>query len=582
MNYSRTKAFYYFALLFFLIIIARVIYLQHFDEDLKVRSELNRVRTVVTEPSRGRIFDRNGNIIVDNQYAYNLYVIPEQFLKNEKSINFVTERLNIPEDSLLLELSGPKIYKDRFFRLMRDIDFSIYSTITEKSKEYRGIYLKKEWARKFIVSSAPHTIGYLGEAKDREELTEEIEYGDLKGKEGIEYVYDTLLRGQKGLYKEIKDVKGNKISDYKKEEWKEAVKGRDLYLTIDLELQQFVEKLLEGKCGTAVVEDCNTGEILALASKPDYPIDLFNKILSKEEWKKWSDDPDKPLYNKAIMGLYPPGSVIKMATAIAATDQKIKNITDKVNCLGGLQIGNRYIRCWNREGGHGYVSLMSALMQSCDTYFYDIALRIDLNKWKISMDGLGLGKKTGVDLKYERTGLIPTEEYYTKRIQGDLTGRYANLMIGQGEMLVTPLQIANYTSMIANGGIRFIPHLLYKSGDEGSFEYYGNAAADTVKFDKKIIETIRKAMYHVVNTPGGTAFKAKSYIIDFAGKTGTAQNSQGEDHGWFTSYGPFDNPEITVTVFEEHGLHGSTTALIAKDIFEYWHNKKAPVQGANK
>lgn len=579
MNYSRVKIFFLLALIFFVIIIARVIYLQYFDEDLKIRAELNRVRTIEVEPSRGRIFDRNGTLLIDNQYAYNLYVIPEQFLKNERSVNFILEKLQLDKDTLMAELNSPQVHKDRFFRVMRDIDFSVFSSFTEKSKELRGIYIKKEWTRKFEVNTAPHLLGYLGEAKNPEELTGEISYGDLVGKKGIEYIYDKLLRGEKGFMQEIKDVKGNKISDYKKEEWKEAVKGNDIYLAIDLELQKHIESLLEKKSGSVIVQDCNNGEILAMVSKPDYPVDLFNKKLSKEEWKKWSEDPAEPLYNKAIMGLYPPGSVIKMATILAATDQNIKKPGDKVNCPGGMQIGNRFIRCWNREGGHGNVDMLSALYQSCDTYFYDIALSINLDKWKVSLEKLGFGNKTGIDLRYERGGLVPDIEYYHKRIKEDLSGRSANLMIGQGELLVTPLQIANYTSIIANGGIRPRPHLMHKYGEEENFTYFDSTLADTLQLNQKILNVIKKGMFHVVNTPGGTAFRSKSYIIDFAGKTGTAQNPHGDDHAWFTSFGPFDKPEITVTVFEEFGLHGSGAGLIAKDIYEYWYNsknKKAP------
>ncbi|OGE84064.1 MAG: penicillin-binding protein 2 [Candidatus Delongbacteria bacterium GWF2_40_14] len=581
MNSSRVKLFFWFAAAAFIITLIRVLYLQYFDEELKRRSELNMVRTNIVEPSRGRIFDRKGVLLIDNQYAYNFYIIPEQFLKNPRSMDFVFDNLKIEKDTLLAELNSPEVHKDRFYRLMRDIDFSLFSSVMEKGKELRGIYIKKEWTRKFEVNSAPHLLGYLGEAKNHEELTEEISYGDLVGKKGLEYVYDKILRGEKGFTQEIKDVKGKKVSDYKKEEWKEAVRGSDIYLTIDLELQMHIEELFKKKSGSVIVQDCRNGEILAMLSKPDYPIDLFNKKLSKEEWKKWSEDPSEPLYNKAIMGLYPPGSVIKMATIIAATDQNIKTPGDKVNCPGGMQIGNRFIRCWNRDGGHGLVDMLSAIYMSCDTYFYDIAIRINLDKWKSSLERLGFGEKTGIDLRYERGGLVPDIQYYKKRIKGDLDGRSANLMIGQGELLVTPLQIANYTSIIANSGIRHIPHLLHKYGEEGSFSYYDSTCTDTLQLNKKILSVIKKGMFHVVNTPGGTAFRSKSYLIEFAGKTGTAQNPHGDDHAWFTSFGPFENPEITVTVFEEFGQHGSGAGLIAKDIYEFWYNsknKKAPAE----
>jgi penicillin-binding protein 2 len=576
MDNSRIKVFYRLSLILFAVIILRIVYLQNFDEKLKVRSELNRVRTLVVEPSRGRIFDRNGKLIVDNQYAYNLYVIPEIFKNHEKTIGFVSDKLKLDKDSLITELSGPNVYKDRFYRLARDIDFSVYSAVTEKGRELRGVSVRKEWTRKFLINTAPHIIGYLGEAKDKTELKGSIEYGDLIGKEGIEFIYDSLLRGEKGFTKEIKDVRGNKVSDYKKEEWKEARRGSDVYLTIDLELQLFAEKILDKRSGTIIVESCANGEILAMASKPDYPLEIFSRKMSSEEWKKWSEDPKKPLYNKAIMGLYPPGSVVKMGSVIAAAEQKIKIQSDRVHCPGGMQIGDRWTKCWLKTG-HGSVDMTLALMMSCDTYFYDIAQRIDIEKWKGTMMSLGLGSKTGVDLKYERTGFVPGYDYYRKRISGDLTGRYANLMIGQGEVLTTPLQISNFTSIFANNGKRFTPHLLLKYGEEGAFGYFEKSEPDTIEFDKNILSVIKRAMKLVVNTPGGTAFKAKSSLVEFAGKTGTAQNPHGEDHAWFSAFGPFNDPEITVTIFEEHGLAGSAAALLAKDVFEFYHtNKKAP------
>ncbi|MBN2858025.1 MAG: penicillin-binding protein 2 [Candidatus Delongbacteria bacterium] len=575
MDYSRIRVFFKLSLVFSALIIIRVIYLQFFDGSVKKRSELNMVRTTVIEPSRGRILDRNGKLIIDNQYAYNLYVVPVNFLRSEYSVEFISEKLKIEKDSLIREITSPGVYSDRYFRLMRDIDFSLYSSIEEKGKQLAGVSVRKEWTRKFELETAPHIIGYLGEAREPEELKDDIEYGDLIGKEGVEYIYDDILRGSKGYKKEIRDVKGNRVSDYKPDEWKEAEKGKDIYLTIDLDLQLFIEDLISDKSAAVVVQDCSNGEILALASKPDYPLDLFSGKLSRAEWKKWSEDPGKPLYNKAIMGLYPPGSVIKMGTVIAAAEQNLKYIDDIVHCPGGMQIGNRFIRCW-LHSGHGNVNMLQALMMSCDTYFYDIALSVDVNKWKDTMESFGFGRKTGIDLKYERAGLVPDYDYYRNRIKGDLTGRYANLMIGQGEFLVTPLQISDFTSVIANGGRKYTPHLLLKFGYGNEFEYFQKSEPDTVEIDPVILSTVKQAMYHVVNTQGGTAYRAKSDIITFAGKTGTAENPHGEDHAWFNAYAPYQDPEIAVTVFEEHGLSGALAALTAKQVIEFWAKNKAP------
>ncbi|MBN2789509.1 MAG: penicillin-binding protein 2, partial [Candidatus Delongbacteria bacterium] len=569
MDIERIKILYKITILVFLMIFIRVLYLQYLEPDLRVRSISNKVREEIIEPSRGLILDRNGVVLIDNQHTYNLYVIPERFLKSDYSIDFITDILKINKDSLVNTLKSEDVKQDRFFRIQRNIDFSIFSFITEREDELMGVKLKKEWTRYFPKITSPHILGYLGEVREIIPEDSTIAIGDLRGKEGIEFVYDKLLRGKKGNKKFIRDVKNNKVSEYDKENWLQAEKGRDIYLTIDYNLQNFVEEMFKDKSGTIIVEDCTNGEILSMVSKPDFPLEIFSKKLSVEEWKKWSEDPLKPLYNKAILGLYPPGSVIKMASALAALENNIVSPGSQVYCPGGMQIGRRFMKCWNSKG-HGNVDLVSAIMHSCDTYFYDIAHRIDLDDWKKYLFDLGFGQKTGIDLNSERAGLLPDEEYYRKRIKGNLIGRYANLMIGQGELLTTPLQIANYTSILANGGIKYTPHLLYKYGEEDNFEYYNNSETDTVTINAKYIKLIRKAMFNVVNLEGGTAYWSRSGKIAFAGKTGTAQNPHGADHAWFTAYAPFEDPKIVVTVFEEFGLHGSSMAQYAKKIFEYW------------
>ncbi|MFO7810978.1 MAG: penicillin-binding protein 2 [Candidatus Delongbacteria bacterium] len=576
MNVSRTKLFFKLSVFLFIIAIFRILYLQYFDPRLAKRSIQNRIRTTDIEPSRGRIMDRNGKLIIDNQYSYSLYVIPQYFTASEYTTDFISEILRIDKDSMIFELTSANVFQDRFYRLMKNIDLSVYSGIAEKENMLRGVYVKKEWMRKFVVECAPHLIGYLGEAREPGELAKDIKYGDLIGKEGVEYIYDDILRGEKGYIKELKDVKGNKVSDFKKDKWKNAVKGKDVYLTIDVELQLFAEDLLKNRSGTIIVQDCSNGEILALASKPDYTLDIFSGKLSQKEWKRWFEDPAKPLYNKAIMGLYPPGSVIKMGTVIAASEQGLKEPEDITHCPGGMQIGNRFIKCW-LHSGHGNVDMKDALTMSCDTYFYDIALSVDIDKWKTTMEKFGFGNKTGIDLKYERIGLVPGKEYYTRRIRGDLTGRYANLMIGQGEFLVTPIQISNFTCMIANGGKKFTPHIMHKYGEGDDMTGYENSP-EYIGFDKDMLSLVRKAMHDVVNSPNGTAYRARSSKIIFAGKTGTAQNPHGEDHAWFNAFGPYKDPEIAVTVFEEHGIGGSLAAFLAREVFEYWHEKNLDAQ----
>ncbi|NOR45685.1 MAG: penicillin-binding protein 2 [Candidatus Delongbacteria bacterium] len=580
MDTDRIKILYKLTIFVFLLLFIRVIYLQYFEPSLKLRSLSNKVRKEIIEPSRGLILDRNGIILIDNQHTYNLYVVPERFLRSEYSIDFITEILEINKDSLISVLSSNNIKQDRFYRLQRNIDFSIFSYITEQEGRLRGVKVKNEWTRNFEKITSPHILGHLGEVRGIIKSDSSIAIGDLKGKEGIEYIYDSIIRGKKGNKKFIRDVKNNKVSEYDKSNWKEAVKGKDVYLTIDYNLQSYIESIFDGHSGSIIVENCNNGEILAMVSKPDFPLEIFSRKMSVKEWKKWSEDPLKPLYNKAILGLYPPGSVIKMASALAALENNIVSTKTNVYCPGGMQIGRRFMKCWKHEG-HGNMKLISAIMHSCDTYFYNIAHTIDLDDWESYLRSLGFGNKTGIDLNSERRGLLPDEEYYRKRIKGNLIGRYANLMIGQGELLTTPLQIANYTVILANGGLKYTPHLLYKAGERDNFEYYQDSNIDTIEFNSKYLKQIKKAMFNVVNVEGGTAYWSRSGKITFAGKTGTAQNPHGADHGWFTAYGPFEDPQIVVTVFEEHGLHGSTVARYAKKIFEYWNENMKEIPTLN-
>ncbi len=550
------------------------------DEALKKRAVENKVKTTSINPARGFIYDRNGKLLIDNVHSYNLYVVPEQILKHKFSLSFLSEVLSISTDSLILKISKDVRYNNRKLKIKRDIGIELYSKFEENSSKLYGVIVKKEWKRNFRENISPHLIGYLAELK---ELTDDNEQnnlliGDLVGKAGIEAVYDKLLRGRKGKKRELRDVRNNSISDYDKENWVAAKKGENLYLTIDHNLQSYITEKMKDKVGAVVVLDVKSGEILSMVSLPDYPNDLFSKSLPEKEWKYWSTHEDKPLRNKAVLGEYPPGSVLKMGVILAAYDQKIISKRKKVYCSGGMKIGRRFIKCWNHSG-HGDMNAIQAIMNSCDTYFYEISKHVDLNNWSDYLKQFGFGEKTGIDLTYEKSGNIPDEEYYTRRFKGSNIGRYANLMIGQGEILTTPLQIALYTSMIANGGYKYTPHLFLKSslsGDE-EFSFYNNgkpAVTDSIIYNKNHLKDVKKGMFHVVNTDGGTARRSKSEIVTYAGKTGTAQNPHGADHAWFTCFAPYENPEIAVTVFVAHGKHGSGVAPIAKGIIEKYYELK--------
>jgi len=577
---NRAPIFFWLAVVAFIILAVRVFYLQFIgDDQLKKRAHGNKIRTTVIEPARGRLYDRNGILLVDNQHAYNLYVVPEVILNHHSSLNFVAALFKENPDSLRALLADSTVEQNQELRLKRDVGLEIFAKLEEQGGSIKGVKVKNEWKRTYPLALAPHILGYVGEAKQESEFNEVVSAGDLCGKEGIEFAYDLQLRGKRGVIRELRDVHNRKISDYNPNEWVTAERGRDIWLTIDAELQLFVEDLFKDKAGAVVVTDCRNGEILAMTSKPDYPAELFSKSISTEDWKKWSEDPEKPLYNKAIMGEYPPGSVLKMAVALAAFDQGIADANTSVVCRGGLQVGSRFIKCWNKYG-HGSVGIIGALMGSCDTYFYQLAYRINIDKWAAYLKAWGLGEKTGIDLRYEKAGNIPNIEYYKVRNRELPTGNRAILMIGQGEVLTTPLQIACHTAYLANGGQKIKPHLFYKSGLDSATENYTAPIPEKIKVSMNDLNIVRQGMYAVVNSGGGTANQGASSIFRFAGKTGTAQNPHGADHAWFTAYGPFKNPEITVTLFEEYGMHGASLSPMARSIFEKWQQIKQRKPGS--
>ncbi|PIE79247.1 MAG: penicillin-binding protein 2 [Candidatus Delongbacteria bacterium] len=572
MREERGKIFIIISGIIFLILIFRIFYLQNGgDKSLFERALNNKIEDIIITPSRGNIYDRNGNLLVDNKHSYNLYIVPKWFEKDSLSAKILASILEINPDSLLKDVSRMK-KKDREYSYRRNIGINTYLKYSEQEKSLRGVRVKNEWKRDFPLEIAPHLIGHLVEAKDKKILKKGQKLGDLVGIDGVEYVYDDILRGKKGLEQEIRDVKSKKVSDYKKENWISAVKGEDIYLTIDYRLQMFTEKLLDGKSGSIIVMDCNNGEILAMASKPDFSLSIYSERISNETWNKLINDPGRPLYSKAVQGEYSPGSLLKMINYLSAAEQEIVDRSTKFNCPGGMKIGNSYKKCWYHKG-HGEINGISAIQVSCDVYFYEVAKNIDIDRWNRYLKKFGIGEKTGVDLRYERDGNIPDYKFYRSRFRGSLLGRFANLLIGQGEILVTPLQTAVFISSIANGGFRVKPRVVQKYGSDNNFSYTKKKATP-IEINREDLKSVRKGMFNVVNILGGTAYKHRSEKIIFAGKTGTVENAHGPDHAWFSGYGPYEDPQITVIGFIEHGEHGSAVAPLVKDVFEFWSELK--------
>ncbi len=539
------------------------------QQEYEIKSSDNSVKSIELDPLRGLFYDRNMTLLVSNSPAYTLRITPADY---DTSLNKLLETV-IDADSGFI---NNFLYKNRAYskyfplRLKRGIDFKVVSWIEENSYNLQGIDYILELYRNYPAGIiASHAFGYTKEIS-AEQLTKNKEFykqGDFVGYNGIEKTYEDILRGKKGYTYVLVDSRRRELGNFKNgADDLPPINGRSVVLTFDAETQLAAEKELEGKRGALVAIDPSTGEILAFVSAPEYDLNKFSFITPKDFISALYNDPSKPLFNRATMSINPPGSTFKMLSAIAALDLGLITPSYTINCTGGFTYG-RFFKC---HGSHGIVNVVSAIEKSCNTFFYKLIYKIGLERWKEYASKFGFGKKTNVDIPEEIAGLIPDENYYIKRY-GDNWPKsiMASLGIGQGEVSVTPLQLAHYTALIANNGTSVQPHFVKGYLDKNTNELI------PLKFnpvntgvDKSVIKIVKDGMFLVVNGRG-TATHIKLEDIEIAGKTGTAQNPHGEDHAWFVAFAPFDNPKIALAVLVENvGFGGTHSAPIAKRIIE--------------
>ena len=426
---------------------------------------------------------------------------------------------------------------------------------------------------------ASHQFGYIGKVSPSQRKKEQSDIGMLTGQSGLEMIFDKLLRGVAGRRMIQVNASGRKVKDLGNEEPRP---GTDIYLTIDLDAQKAAEEGLGDRAGSVVAMDPNTGEILALASHPTYDPNLFPRGISPKDWVRLMNDPSHPMYNRAIQSVYPPGSTFKIIVALAGLDSGVIKPEDTVFCPGYLMSGRHSFRCWKR-GGHGTVSLHRAIVESCDVYFYTMGERIGWDRVAEYARKLGYGSLTGIRLPDEKPGLIPTTEWKKKRTgEAWYPGETYINSIGQGFVLVSPIQACQAISLVANGG-RFNRPMLLKqtrNRETGEVKVFSPEHTSSVMLDPKALQEVRSALAGVVNEPGGTAHGAATPLATVAGKTGTAQviaqkvagrklEGKQQDHAWFVAYAPVENPKIAVAVMVEHGGHGgSAAAPIARKVIE--------------
>jgi len=566
------------SLLCFLVIIVKLFALQVFSSAYYRKASINNsVRVVPIRASRGEIVGRNNEIIVQNRPSYNVYLVPYEVPDINETAAKLSKILQMDESYLKRIISSGWKGKFQPIRLKRDIDFKTVSVLEEHSLKVPGVIFRVEPTRLYPENgSGCHIYGYVGEvSEDEMEANPVYTRSEIVGKKGLERYYNDYLKGHDGvLYLEV-TAQGRVLGKYPDMEEVAPVKGATLALNIDWPMQQFAESILSEKGqGSIVAVDVNNGGVFALVSAPQFDANLFSGVVPEDEWAEIMADTTYPLLNRAIQGVYPPGSTFKVFTAgMAFYFDQVQKENQFDICRGQKKFGNRTFKCW-RPGGHGKLDLHGAIVQSCDVYFYQLGLACGMESWSQYMPLCRFGQLTMIDIPGEKAGNSPSIEYFNKRYGERGWTKYLmnNLAIGQGEILVTPLQMAILYAAIANGGNIYKPRILNRV-----INYNGQ----TIDFPAEIVgklpiseanrQIIVDALYGVTSEEHGTARFVSTPEIPVAGKTGTAQNPHGDDHAWFICFAPVENPEIAVAVVVENAGHGSSIAApLAKRILKFY------------
>ena len=535
-------------------------------------SERNRIRRDLVMPTRGKILSSEGEVLAESRPSYSLIIYP--YYLETLEIKGLCKVLGVEEKSLLKRIN-PSFRTCRIRRL----SFEATSNIIEKQEEFPSVRLITEPVRFYENDKIfSHLLGYAGEItrEELENFADDYIMGDIVGKRGVELEYESFLKGSKGASIYEVDARGVIVRRFDDSYGKLPERGLNVHLTVSKELTLYADSLFSDfESGACIAMNPKNGEIILYYSKPGYKTNKLTEGISNIEWDSLRSDENSPLWDRVIAGEYPPGSIAKIWTTIIGLENDlIKEETRFTRCDSIFWIGNRYFGCWKR---HGSLQLMSAIIQSCDIYFYQVGMSMTLEMMVDNAKKLGFSKKCGIDVPGERSGFLPSKEWYDKKYgkRGWARGVLANLAIGQGEILVTPLQGATFFSAVANGGWTYEPHVLKKiTNSEGNTIKKSKVRKLNLPVSEKNLEFVREAMKNVVNTKKGTAYWSRLEDITVAGKTGTAQNPHGDDHSLFVGFAPFEDPEIVIFTVIENAGHGSshaapvTTKLIKRYLTE--------------
>ena len=546
--------------------------------EYKKSAERNRLRIIKIPAPRGIIYDRNNNALVKNIPSFDISVVKEDLPRDPETLSALGKLIGLEPEVISARLEKTPANPFEPVKLKWDVSLEDVAKVEARRIDFPSLQVDVVVSREYIYGqSASHVIGYLGRLTV--EQVRDPDYRDVPrqafiGQWGAEKVYDKILRGTAGKKIIEVDAIGRVV---KVVGIQQPVKGKDIKLTIDMEIQAEAENALQGRAGAVVALDPNSGEILALASIPSFDPNLFARGISYKDWKRLLNNPRKPFLNRALQSQYPPGSTFKIITAIAALEEEIITEDTQFECKGSTYFG-RVFRCWKEEG-HGRISLHRAIVESCDVYFYEIAKNLGIDILAKYASDFGLGSTVGIELEGEKSGIVPSTEWKLKtKKEKWYKGETFNTAIGQGYLSATPIQMARLMAAVVNGGKLYRPHLLKDSVSD-------NVVERKVYIKPENIGLIKKALIGVVSDRNGTGWMASSDLVSIGGKTGTTQVVGGggdeedipdkhKDHAWFVAFAPEEDPQIVVAVFVEHGGHGSTSAApIAKRVIEAYFKK---------
>jgi len=572
------------------LLIIRVFYLQIIDDSFKLKSENNAIKIKYDYPERGYIYDRNGVLLVANQPSYDIMVIPRELNKTD-TLEFC-KLLNITKEDFIQKIEKAKVYSPRLPSVfLAQLNKTEFAAFQEKIRKFEGFYFQKRSLRDYEVNYGANIFGSINQVNDKQiEKNHYYKSGDLIGVQGVEESYEEILRGIKGVKYFQKDKFNREIGSYKDGKFDTIpVQGEDINLTIDAEIQKYGEQLMVNKRGGIVAIEPKTGEILALVTAPSYdPGILVGRQRSKNYTKLYHDSIAKPLYDRGLLAEYPPGSPFKIMTGLVGLQEQVVGEETTFVCSHGFYYApGRFQRC---HCGGGVLNLHVGIYKSCNAYFSNVYLRTigkykntphAVDVWSNHVKSFGLGQFMGYDLPTGRRGKIPTSKTYKRMYPGwGYSGKtIISNAIGQGEVLATPIQLANMMATVSNQGYYYTPHIIKKIKGEKIDSKFTTKHVTTI--DQKYFPPMISGLFDVYNR--GTAYALRVEGIDICGKTGTAENFakiggkrvQLKDHSIFVAFAPKDDPKIAIAVLVENGGFGSTIAgPIASLMIEKYLKKK--------